>query len=388
MMNDHLFELRNLRRSPDVEAANLFAWDASDSLLLDEVANYLPGLDQPDEQVVVLNDSYGALTLGLAARLGIRTPRVHQDLVTGEQALRNNLARLQINARPRQLPMLDGGGEALLRGAGLVLLKLPRGLAELEQIAQTIARHAGPDAVLLAAGRVKHMSLTMNAVLEKYFRSVEASLARQKSRLLTAARPELPTDAATFPIAGTVQPASGPKLEVRAHGAAFAGASLDVGTRFLLENLRQEDLPQTGTIVDLGCGTGLIASMVGLLRPTARIIAADRSEAAISSARATALANRVSQVELVRDDAGASLPDGEADLILLNPPFHSGAAIHPGVALKLFRSAARLLRPGAKLLTVYNRHLDYQRSLEKMVGPSRIMAQNPKFIVLESRRRS
>ena len=52
-----------LRRHPDVEAANLQAWDATDSLLLDAAADLLT----PDSTVAVIGDNYGALTLGLLA---------------------------------------------------------------------------------------------------------------------------------------------------------------------------------------------------------------------------------------------------------------------------------------------------------------------------------
>ena len=53
-----------------------------------------------------------------------------------------------------QLPM----GAALLAGASVVLLQLPKSLAELEEIADAVARYAAPGVGLLAGGRVKHMS--------------------------------------------------------------------------------------------------------------------------------------------------------------------------------------------------------------------------------------
>ncbi|MDN5668690.1 MAG: methyltransferase [Renibacterium salmoninarum] len=386
-MNPDSFQLSDLRRSPDVEAANLFAWDASDGYLLEAVAQYLPDLAEPADQLVLLNDSYGALSFGMAARFGVKGIRVQQDLCTGEQALRENGERLGIELGARQRSLLVDGGAALLSGARLVLLKLPRGLAELEQTVQAIARHADPGAVLLAAGRVKHMSLAMNAVLARYFGTVRASLAQQKSRLLTATDPALPTDAVGFPLSATVQAAPGLELEVRAHGAVFAGAALDIGTRFLLDSLTEPRLPQVGTVIDLGCGTGLLATRAALLRPESKVIATDRSEAAIRSAAATAAANGARNVTVLQDDAGQSLPAGCADFILLNPPFHSGAAVHTGVALKLFAAAARLLAPGGRLWTVYNRHLDYRPALQRTIGPSRAIAQGPKFTVLESTRR-
>lgn len=386
-MNPETFELSSLRRSPDIEAANLFAWDASDVLLLEAVAQYFPALADPAAELVVLNDSYGALSFGLAARFGLHGVRVHQDLCTGETALRENGQRLGFEIAAQQVPMLSDGGEALLRGARLIVLKLPRSLAELEETVQAIARHADSEAVLLAAGRVKHMTLAMNAVLGRYFNTVQASLAKQKSRLLTAAGPVFPADAVEFPLAARVQPMPGVQLEVRAHGAVFAGASLDIGTRFLLESLTGEALPVSGTIIDLGCGSGLLASRAAMLRPSARVIGVDRSEAAVHSAAETALANRALNVESIRDDAGQSLAAGSADFIMLNPPFHSGAAVHTGVAMKLFTAAARLLVPGGKLWTVSNRHLPYQPVAERLVGPSRAIARSPKFTVLETIRR-
>ena len=57
-----------LRRHPDVEAANLQAWDATDSLLLDAAADLLT----PDSTVAVIGDNYGALTLGLLAGVPAR----------------------------------------------------------------------------------------------------------------------------------------------------------------------------------------------------------------------------------------------------------------------------------------------------------------------------
>ena len=79
-----------LRRWPDVEAENLFAYDAGDPLLLETaVAAGLPA----GREIVVVNDHYGALTLGLAAH-GATGLRVHQDALSGERAIDANAARL------------------------------------------------------------------------------------------------------------------------------------------------------------------------------------------------------------------------------------------------------------------------------------------------------
>ncbi len=57
-----------LRRWPDLEARELFASDAADRLILDESA--AARRDTPSGTLVVIGDTYGALTLGIARMPG------------------------------------------------------------------------------------------------------------------------------------------------------------------------------------------------------------------------------------------------------------------------------------------------------------------------------
>jgi 16S rRNA (guanine1207-N2)-methyltransferase len=388
-----------LRRYPDVEAPNLQAWDATDRLLLEAAA----GRVNPDGSLAVIGDRYGALTLGALASLGVRRVRVHEDLITGERALRNNATVLEL-AGYEQLPL----GEQLLAGAGTVLLQLPRTLAELEEISEAVARYAAPDVVLMAGGRIKHMSLGMNAVLERHFRTVQPQLARQKSRLIIASGARQATaDTATeetgahspgpavghapmaHPVVGhpVVDHIAELDLDVAAHGAVFAGTKLDIGTRFLLTFL--PEMPAARHAVDLGCGTGILAAMYARQNPGSRVTATDRSAAAAASAEATARANGLAdRISALQDDAMSTLAAASADLVLLNPPFHLGASVHAGAGIKLFEAAARVLEPGGQLWTVFNRHLQYLPALERLVGPTTVRGSNPKFTVTVSTRRA
>lgn len=369
--------LPKLRRRPDVEAPNLQAWDATDRLLLDTAAERM----RPGTSMAVIGDRYGALTLGALAVLDPGSVSVHQDLITGEQALRLNAAEVFADGEAdfTQLPL----GPELLEGAGIVLLQLPKTLAELDQIADAVARYAAPDVVLLAGGRVKHMSLGMNAVLERHFSSVAPQLARQKSRVIMASGPRRTGEPQRFPV---VEHLAEIDLDVAAHGAVFAGPKLDIGTRFLLTFL--PSMRPARHAIDLGCGTGILAAMYARQHPGSTVTATDQSAAAVASARATASANGLAeQVHVLQDDAMATLADASADLILLNPPFHVGAGVHAGAGLKLIEAAGRVLAPGGELWTVYNRHLAYVPALERHIGPTRVLGRNPKFTVTLSTRR-
>ena len=137
--------------------------------------------------------------------------------------------------------------------------------------------------------------------------------------------------------------------------------------------------------IDLACGTGVVAAWLALRHPDAVVYASDQSAAAVASARATAEANGVAaRVTVARDDALSSRPDASASFIALNPPFHSGAALTGLIAERLFADAARVLRPGGELWCVWNSPLRYRPTLERLVGPTRQLARDPRFTVTVS----
>ena len=367
------FSFDALRRYPDVEADNLFAVDASDRLILDEAAADLAIAGTGE--VVVIGDHYGALTLGAIALHGATAVRVHQDPLSGELALSHNATAAGLEGMHANHPL----DEALLAGARVVLMQLPRSLAALDEIAAAIARWAAPDVVVVGGGRLKHMSIAMNEVYGRHFADVRASLGRQKSRVIVSRGPK-PSDS-TYPLREFNTELG---LWVCAHGAAFAGTKLDIGTRYLLSFLR-DVRADAQTVVDLGCGTGILACALAAARPDLAILATDDSAAAVASARATAEANGLA-ITVTRDDALSTQPDACADVVLLNPPFHVGSAVHPGVALKLFEEAARVLKPGGELWTVFNSHLSYRAALTRAVGATRQVGRNEKFTVTVSTR--
>ena len=386
-----------LRRFPDVEAPNLVAVDAADRLLLDTAEPLLA--ETPAGGVAVIGDAYGALTLGAAA-LGAQRVRVHQDPLLGERALAANAARLGLEGAftsfglVPELVSSDYGAVA----ASLVLLRLPKSLDQLDEWAEFIAAHAAPGATVLAAGMVKHMTPAQHEVLGRHFADVRAGLARQKARVVTAASirasrestggggaGRLGGDAAewtpSWPRTAFVDP---PGITVCAHGGVFAGASLDIGTRFLLDHLADAK-PGARTAIDLGCGTGIIAAALARVRPGLRVHASDQSAAAVASARETMRLNGLDdRVTVVRDDALGTLPDASAELIVLNPPFHSGTTVSADVGIRLITDAARVLAPGGELRVVFNSHLRYQPALRRLVGETRQVARDRKFTVTSS----
>lgn len=359
-----------LRRWPDLEGPDLPAVDAADRLILDESRGARDALG--DGELTVIGDGYGALTLG-AALDGARGIRVHQDALTGERALAANGTTLGLTGSFASRPS-EG---ALVRGARVVLLRLPRSLDALRDIAGLIALHAAPDVTVVAGGRLKHMTPTMNDVLREFFERVDVTHARQKSRVLIARGPRAGREPAP-------RRATHDGLVVCALGGVFAGTGIDIGTRFLLDNL---GAPRGDDAIDLACGTGVVAVSLARRHPGLVVHAYDQSAAAVTSARATAEANALAdRIDVVRDDMLRGRDDASASFIALNPPFHSGAAVTESIAPRMFAEAARVLRPGGELWTVWNSSLQYRPVLARLVGPTRQVARNAKFTVTVSTR--
>ena len=369
-----------LRRYPDVEAANLQAWDATDKLLLD---SRRPACCGPAARLAVVGDRYGALTLGRwpsgvrsgAGPSGAGAPGPHHRRAgTAEQRRRPWASR-----RLRTAPARRG---RCWPAPTWCCCSCPGRWPNSRKSPTPWPGTRAPGVVLLAGGRVKHMSLGMNAVLERYFGTVQPQLARQKSRLLLASGP--------MPVSGSRRPSRSTETTpnwastVCARGAVFAGTGLDIGTRFLLDFLprmphaRQRRRPGLRHRNPGGDVRAQPTPAPGSRPPTGR---PPPSTPPSPPPGPTAWTGRI---DVLQDDAMSSLPDGSADLVLLNPPFHLGAAVHAGAGIKMIEAAGRVLAPGGELWTVFNSHLHYLPALERLIGPTREVGRNPKFTVTAS----
>lgn len=142
---------------------------------------------------------------------------------------------------------------------------------------------------------------------------------------------------------------AGREVRVATGSGVFSAGRLDLGTRVLLRAV--PDPPQTGHLLDLGCGWGPIALSMSILSPQAQVWAVDVTRAARELTAANAAALGLRGVRAVRpDDVPA---DVRFDAIWSNPPIRIGKpALHELLARWLPR-----LRPASSAHLVVQRNL-------------------------------
>lgn len=138
-------------------------------------------------------------------------------------------------------------------------------------------------------------------------------------------------------------------LELETDSGVFSPQRLDPGTRLLLETAPPP--PAAGDLLDLGCGYGPLALVLGARSPGARVWAVDVNTRALRLCARNAAQAGLSNVRCVPpDDPG--LP-GDFGVLWSNPPIRIGkAALHALLAHWLGRLAG-----GGSAFVVVQRHL-------------------------------
>lgn len=365
------FATLELDRQPPRRDDPLQAFDAADEYLLQQVAEH--GLD-PAARVLVLNDGFGALAASLAAHARVTSSG---DSHLAALALAANLAR---NGLAADAVTFVPASEATSGPFDLVLLRVPKTLALLEEQLIRLHGQLAPGARVIAAGMLKHLPRAAGDLLERHIGPVQASLAVKKARLLFATPESRPAVASPYPSRYRLD---APPLTLVNHANVFCREGLDIGTRAFLPHLPQ-GLGQA-RVADLGCGNGVLALACALANPEARFTLVDESYMAVQSARenwTAAFPERPAAI--LAADGLAEQPPRSLDLILCNPPFHQQQVVGDFLAWRMFQQARAALSEQGELWLVGNRHLGYHVKLKRLFKRVEQIAATPKFVVLRA----
>lgn len=374
-MSNESLRTKNVELSlwrPGNHARELRGWDAADELLLEYSWEHLE--KWPEQRVLVIDDQFGALTLGL----GQYSPETLADSATLVSALELN----NTPSMPSRKPMswIDPPGHSF----DMVVMRIPRQADYLAWVLRWVNQVVVPDGVIVAGAMIKHLPDRSAQVFGHLVHTQTVSRARKKARVIIAKPGSQDLAPGYVEWQGYCIP--GTQLQVDALPAVFSRRRLDIGTRELLPFIGQHlDRLQSGArVLDLACGNGVLGLSALLHRPDLELTFSDVSSQAVLSARHNVQRSFPSaRAHFVHTDGAPDNVPG-FDLILLNPPFHEGGVVGDHIALKLFEQSASALAPGGRLLVVGNRHLGYHRTLKQSFSRVIQLAATPKFVVFEA----
>lgn len=367
----------HLDRFPPAQVnRSLQAWDATDEHLLNYCSEN--NLLASKKSVLIFNDSFGTIACNLVTYSETHTVFSVSDSYLAHQGCLHNLAMNDIE--DTNVTLIDSMAE-LPENVDLILYRIPKSKALLSDQLAKIAEKYNDSTNFIAGAKAKDIHTSTLKVFEKYLGETKTSLAVKKSRLVFSS---IDKSAAANDSCCTWQ-LENADFTINNYAGVFSRESLDIGARFFLQHLPK--IAPEQTVVDLGCGNGVIGLSVLAKQPQAKVVFKDESYMAIASARLNIENNvpqQTSQCRFEADDCLTNEVSTSADIVLCNPPFHQQHATTDHIAWQMFNDAKRVLKTGGELRIIGNRQLGYHIKLKRVFGNCKIIANNKKFVVLSS----
>lgn len=361
---------------PGTGDPTLRAWDAADELLLAAGREAASGFAEP--RVLIVDDQYGALSLGLSDL---------SPVVVADSA--SLLAALDENASLNPSLIAPGGPHSWINPPegpfDLVVMRIPRQADYLGWLLRWLNGVMADAGVLLAGGMIKHLPARSVEVFADVVGTEEVLPARKKARVIRCRKGSALLEGWPGTWKG-YQLIGQRDRKVEALPAVFAREKLDIGTRLLLPHVAAvvRNAEPGARVLDLACGNGVLGLTALAERQDLQVCFNDvSSQAVLSASRNVERAFPEAEVAFVHAD-GIESGQGRFDRILLNPPFHEGGVVGDHIALRLFGQAAQHLAPGGALLMVGNRHLGYHRSLRRYFSSVNQLDASPKFVAFRA----
>ncbi|WP_313112411.1 23S rRNA (guanine(1835)-N(2))-methyltransferase RlmG [Pseudescherichia sp.] len=368
--SDNGFRSLNLKRFPETDDVNpLQAWEAADEYLLQQ-------LDETEISgpVLIFNDAFGALACALVEH----KPFSIGDSYLSELATRENLRHNELDEG--SVTFLDSTA-AYPAAPGVVLIKIPKTLALLEQQLRALRQVVTPETRIIAGTKARDIHNSTLELFEKILGPTTTTLAWKKARLVNCTFNAPALNDVQETLSWTLD---GTPWTIHNHANVFSRTGLDIGARFFLQHL-PENLE--GEIVDLGCGNGVIGLTLLEKNPEAQVVFVDESPMAVASSRLnveTNMPEAQDRCEFMINNALSGVEPYRFNAVFCNPPFHQKHALTDHIAWEMFHHARRCLKTNGELYIVANRHLDYFHKLKKIFGNCTTVATNSKFVVLKA----
>jgi len=154
----------------------------------------------------------------------------------------------------------------------------------------------------------------------------------------------------------------GKTLEFYVAGNVFSSQQVDEGTKLLLENIIIED---GVTVLDAGCGYGVIGIAIAKAYPKTRVYMVDINPEAVKLAKMNAKRNKVEdRVIVLQGDLYEPVQNKKFNAIISNPPLSAGWK----TIERLIRGAPQHLTPYGYLETVFKKGGEKAKKIMKEAG--------------------
>ncbi len=271
---------------------------------------------------------------------------------------------------------------AMPEAGDMVILAAGRNRQRLFQDLEHYANRVGASGRLALFGTRKEGMLPAEELLHLHGREVK-TLQRGGARLIVVQPHENEGDwqLEEHPRSFRVE-ARERHVKVSAMPGVFSWDRLDGGSELLLESVRTREGDH---LLDLACGNGVLAAVLLDEGVISEATLTDADALALEAARETLELNGQCG-EIIASDAGEELPAKTYDLILCNPPFHSGSMQERGTGQRMIEQCARLLATRGRVLLVAPVFHDHGPELERRFRSHGVAMETPSFRVWRAAR--
>ena len=174
---------------------------------------------------------------------------------------------------------------------------------------------------------------------------------------------------------------NGVDFSLDSDNGVFSKNELDKGSELLIETLLPIDLGTT--LLDLGCGIGVIGLTLAYFHPGLNVCSTDVNTRALSLCDANAKTLRLSQKVTVLQSDIYTKVEGKFDSIVSNPPIRAGKK----VTYEIYKGALEHLNDNGSLYIVIRKQqgaLSVKSYLEQLFGNVTVLAREKGYFILKS----